>query len=170
MSFKDLAAKRFSCKKYADIPVKEDELTYVLETARLAPTAKNAQPQHIYVLQSTEALAKMDSLTPCRYGAPVALLVAYKKGLVFHYPGGTYDSGAEDMGIVGTHLTLAAAEAGLDSCWVNNFDPDRAHKVFGLPEDEVAVLFLDLGHAAEGVKSLPNHAKRKPLDETVTYL
>jgi len=170
MSFLDLAAKRYSCKKYADTTVEPDKLEQVLEAARLAPTAKNAQPQHIYVLQSVEALAKMAGLTPCRYGAPVALLVTYNKDLVFHYPGGAYDSGAEDMGIVGTHLTLAAADAGLDSCWVNNFDPDAAHEAFGLPANETAVLLLDLGYAAEGVKPLPNHAKRKPLDETVSYL
>ena len=64
MSFLDLAAKRYSCKKYADTTVEPDKLEQVLEAARLAPTAKNAQPQHIYVLQSVEALAKMDGLTP----------------------------------------------------------------------------------------------------------
>lgn len=170
MAFIDLAQARYSCKKYDGTPVSDDQLAQVLEAGRLAPTAKNSQPQHVYVLRSDEALAKVDELTPCRYGAPVVLLVTCDMSVVFSYPGGRYDSGAEDIGIVGAHLALGAADAGLESCWVNNFDPDRAHEVFGLADNEVAVMLLDLGHAAEGVGPLKNHDTRKPLEETVTYL
>ena len=30
-------------------------------------------------------------------------------------------------------------------------------------------MILDLGYAAEGAGPLPNHASRKPLEETVVY-
>ena len=62
----------------------------------MAPTAKNLQEQHIYVVQSAEGLAKVDTLTPCRYGAPTMLIVAFDKNNVFTYPGQKYDSGIED--------------------------------------------------------------------------
>ena len=39
----------------------------------------------------------------------------------------------------------------------------------GLPENEEVLMILDLGYAAEGVGPLPNHASRKPLEETVVY-
>lgn len=170
MEFNELAAARYSCKKYGDAPVTEAELAAVLEAGRLAPTAKNLQEQHIYVLRSAEALAKVDGLTPCRYGAPVVLLVAFDAATVFTYPGGNRDSGIEDASIVTTHLVLGAAAAGVDSCWVNNFDPQAAHAVFDLPANEEVLALIDLGHAAEGAGPLPNHASRKPLSEAVTYL
>ena len=79
-------------------------------------------------------------------------------------------SGMEDAAIVATHLLLGAANAGVDSCWVNFFDPDKLAKALGLPENEEIVMLLDLGHAAEGAGPLPNHSSRKPLSETVTFL
>lgn len=170
MEFSELVRARYSCKKYGDRQVGPEQLTAILDAGRMAPTAKNLQEQHIYVLQSDEALAKVDALTPCRYGAPTVLLVAFDATTVFNYPGGKRDSGIEDAAIVATHLCLAAAAEGVDSCWVNNFDPEAAKETFGLPENEEALMLLDLGFAAEGVGPLPNHASRKPLEETVTYL
>ena len=66
-------------------------------------------------------------------------------------------------------MMLTAANAGVDSCWLNFFDPDKAAKELGLPENEEVLMILDLGYAAEGVGPLPNHASRKPLEETVVY-
>ena len=170
MEFKEVIKARYSCKKYSDKPVEKEKLEAVLEAGRLAPTAKNLQEQHIYVLQSAEALAKVDAVTPCRYGAPTVLLVAFDKNNVFTYPGGKRDSGVEDASIVATHMILAAADEGLDSCWLNFLDPEKAAEMFGLPENEEVLMFLDLGYAAEGTGPLPNHASRKPLAETVSYL
>ena len=170
MGFVELAAKRYSCKKYGEGQVDQEALDQILETGRLAPTARNSQEQRVYVLRSEEALAKIDELTRCRFGAPVVLMVAFDKGGAFTYPGQRYDSGVEDATIVATHLILAAADAGVDSCWVNLFDPDEAAKAFDLPDNEQVVALIDLGHAAEDAGPLPNHGKRKPLDETVTYL
>lgn len=96
-------------------------------------------------------------------------MVAFGKNHVFTYPGEKRDSGVEDASIVATHMMLAAANAGVDSCWLNFFDPDKAAKELGLPENEEVLMILDLGYAAEGVGPLPNHASRKPLEETVVY-
>jgi Nitroreductase len=170
MEFKEVIKNRFSCKKYGSRRVEADKLNAILEAGRLAPTAKNLQEQRIYVLQSEEALAKIDKATPCRYGAPTVLVVAYDRINVFTYPGGKKDSGAEDATIVATHMILAAADAGVDSCWLNNFDPDALAKDLGLPENEEILMLMDLGYAAEGSGPLPNHGKRKPLQETVSYL
>ena len=170
MEFRDVVSGRYSCKSYDSArQVAPEVLARILEAGRLAPTAKNLQEQHVYVLQSAESLTIVDELTPCRYGAPTVLLVAFDATNVFTYPGGARDSGIEDASIVATHLTLAAADAGVDSCWVNNFDPALAKERLGLPENEEVLMLLDLGHAAEGAGPLPNHASRKPLEQTVTY-
>ena len=115
-------------------------------------------------------LAKVDELTPCRYGAPTVIAVAFDKNNVYTYPGEKRDSGIEDATIVATHMILASADEGVNSCWLNRFDPDKAAELLGLPENEEVLMLMDLGYAAEGAGPLPNHEKRKDLTETVTYL
>ena len=170
MDFKEVVKNRYSCKKYSDRQVEAEKLDAVLAAGRLAPTAKNLQEQHIYVVQSAEGLAKIDGVTPCRYGAPTVLVVAFDKNNVFTYPGGKRDSGVEDATIVATHMILAAADEGVDSCWVNFFDPEKLEAALDLPENEEILMVMDLGYAAEGAGPLANHSSRKALSETVSYL
>ena len=170
MEFKEVIKNRYSCKKYSNRQVEKSALEAVLSAGRLAPTAKNLQEQHVYVLQSPEALAKIDAVTPCRYGAPTVLVVAFDKNNVFTYPGGKRDSGMEDATIVATHMILAAADEGVDSCWINFLDPEKLAETLGLPENEEVLMVMDLGYAAEGAGPLPNHSSRKELSETVSYM
>ena len=170
MEFTEVEKNRYSCKKFNDSKITAQQLNEILEAGRLAPTAKNLQEQHIYVVQSEEGLAKIDKVTPCRYGATTVLVVAFDKNNVFTYPGGKRDSGIEDASIVATHMILAAHNAGVDSCWINFFDPEILAKELNLPENEEILMLLDLGFAAEGTKALPNHFNRKELTQTVSYL
>lgn len=169
MEFKELIKARYSCKKYDGNQVSAEQLQAILEAGRLAPTAKNLQEQHIYVLQSEEALAIIDEVTPCRYGAPTVLVVAFNADDVYVYPEEQRDSGIEDASIVATHMLLAAKDAGVDSCWINRFNPAELKEKLGLSEHEEILMLMDLGFAAEGAGPLANHEKRKPLDDTVTY-
>jgi len=170
MEFTDVIEKRYSCKNYSARKVEDEKLTAILNAGRVAPTAKNFQEQRIYVVRSEEGLAKIDAATPCRYGAPVCLVVAYDRSNMFTYPGGKHTSGAEDAAIVATHMLLAAANAGVDSCWINFFDPEKLAAELGLPENEEVLMLMDLGYAAEGAGPLANHGLRKPLEKTVAYL
>ena len=133
MEFSEVIRNRYSCKKYDGRQIEKEQLDQILEAGRLAPTAKNLQEQRIYVIQTEEGLAKIDKLTPCRYGAPTVLAVAYDRENVFTYPGGKRDSGVEDAAIVAAHMILAAKNAGVESCWLNFFDPEEAKRELGLP-------------------------------------
>lgn len=170
MEFTEVIKNRYSCKKFDGRKITRDQLNEILEAGRVSPTAKNLQEQRIYVVESEEGIAKIDKATPCRYGAPTVLVVAYNKNQVFTYPGELHTSGVEDATIVATHLTLAAYNAGVDSCWLNFFNPEELAADLGLPENEEIVMLLDLGYAAEGFKPLPNHTNKKDLSETVSYL
>lgn len=170
MEFTEVVQNRYSCRNFNSKQVTKAQLDAILEAGRVALTAKNLQEQRIYVAQSAEAIAKIDQATPCRYGAPTVLVVAYDKNNVFTYPGGKYNSGAEDATIVATHLTLAAHNAGVDSCWLNFFNPDELAKSLGLPANEEIVMLLDLGYKAEGTKPADKHFSRKPINETVKYI
>ncbi len=168
-NFQDLVVKRYSCKRYdATRQITEQQLNAILEAGRWAPTAKNLQEQHVYVLQSAESLRLIDEATPCRYDAPTCLVVAFNKEDVYTYPGGRRNSGIEDATIVATHMMLAAESVGVNSCWLNCFDPDRLAEALQLPANEEILMILDLGFAAEGAGPLPNQSSRKPLSETVS--
>lgn len=170
MEFKEVVKNRYSCRKYSDREVEAEKLAAILEAGRLAPTAKNLQEQRIYVLQSEEALAKIDSVTPCRFGAPIVIAVAFDKNNVYTYPGEMKSSGDEDATIVATHMILAAADEGLGSCWLNRFDPQKTAELLGLPENEELVMLMDIGYAAEDAEPAPMHSIRKDISETVSYL
>ena len=177
MDFNEVIRSRYSCKKYdSSRQLSKQQLDAILEAGRLAPTAKNLQEQHIYVVQSAHALAMIDRHTPCRYGAPTVLVVAFDKSNVYTYPTAkgpetdSRQSGVEDAAIVATHLMLAARNEGVDSCWLNCVHVDDLHAELGLPDNLEILMLLDLGFAAPGAGPLANHSSRKPLTETVSYL
>ena len=113
----------------------------------------------------------MDSLTRCRFGAPVVLLIAYDADEDWKNPleEGIH-AGQQDASIVATHIMLAATEAGLGTCWVNLFPNSQANEAFGLPESIMPVLLMPIGYAAPDAKPSRLHDERKPLEETVTYV
>ncbi len=170
MEFSKVIKERYACKKFDGRKVERKQLSEILEAGRLAPTAKNLQEQRIYVIQSEEGLAKIDKVTPCRYGSATVLAVAFDKSNVFVYPGEKRNSGVEDATIVATHMMLAAKNAGIESCWINFFDPESAAKELNLPENEELLMLLDLGYATEEAKPLALHNQRKELSETVVYM
>ncbi len=170
-TFMELAEKRFSVRQYADQPVEQEKLDAILKAASLAPTAANKQPHRIYVLQSPEALAKVDSLTRCRYGAPVVLLFTYDTSEDWknQQEEGVH-SGIEDVSIVATHCMMEATELGLGSVWVNVFPNSKMEKTFGIPQREKSVLIMPIGYKAEGAEPSPMHNSRKPISDIVRYL
>ena len=56
MNFLDLAKNRFSVRKYKSNPIPEEDLLYVLETGRIAPSAVNYQPWYFLVIKDKKSL------------------------------------------------------------------------------------------------------------------
>lgn len=171
MTFNQLIKQRYSCRDYLDKQIEKEKLNQVLEAGNLAPTAKNNQPQRIYVLQSKEALEKIRQETKCAFNAPVVLLICYDEKEEWNNPleEGIH-SGVEDASIVATHMMLEATELGLGTCWVNVFPNSHTREVFNLPENIKPVLLMTIGYPSE--KGIPSerHTLRKELKDTVKYL
>ena len=55
MSILELSQKRFSVRKYSDKPVSEEDLQYILESVRMAPSAVNRQPWKFVIVKSEAA-------------------------------------------------------------------------------------------------------------------
>ena len=164
-NFFELAANRYSVRKYKPQPVEADKMAKILEAGRIAPTAHNNQPQRIKVITEAADLEKMDVCTRCRFGAPAALLVCYDKDVTWKRPFDDALSGEVDASIVVTHMMLQAHALGLGTCWVMYFDPAKTSENFALPENIIPVAFLPLGYPAEDAEPSPKHADRLPLDE-----
>jgi nitroreductase len=169
MTFLELAENRYSVRKFSPRPVEDDKLALVLQAGRLAPTAKNMQPQRILVVKSAEALEKLNKCSPCIYGAPSALVVCYDKSASWVRNPDNQNYGEVDAVIVATHMMLQAQELGLGTVPVGIFDTDGLRREFSLPENLVPSLVLPLGYPAEDAMPAPMHGQRKPLDETVRF-
>lgn len=171
MSFMDLAKERYSVRKFLDTEVSQDLLDKVIEAGMVAPTAKNLQPQRVYVIRSKEGLAKIDAMTPCRYGAPIVFLFAYNTDEEWKNPKEAgIVSGQQDVSIVATHMMLEAKDLGLDTLWIDFFPNSEAEKSFNLPSNEKAVLLMALGHASPDAEPSVNHTKKRPVSDLIKYI
>ena len=170
MELFELAKARYSVRKFADKPVEEEKLQKVLAAGALAPTAKNQQPQKIYVLESAEAIEKIRGITRCAFNAPVVLLVCGCKDQAWVNPFNDRSSAEMDCSIVTTQMMLQAQELGLGTCWVCWFDTALTKQTFNIPENEEVFALLPLGYPAESSKPSSMHDSRKALEETVVRL
>lgn len=168
MDFHALIQERYSCRSFAPTPVEQEKLDKILEAARVAPTAKNLQPQRYLVVTEAEALAKMDEVTTCRFGAPLVLVVCYDRNAA-HETSYHYMSADMDCTISATHAMLAANAEGLETIWLLRFDPERCRERFELPEHIVPLCLLAIGYPSEKAVPSPRHAQRMSIEEMVTY-
>ena len=174
MTFSELAAARFSERRFDARPVEDEKLAQILEAGRLAPTACNYQPQKIYLIKRPEAMEKAKSVCRYMYGCPAALLVCYDTDTVWTNPSDgyyvNYNSGEQDAAIVASTMMYEAEDIGVHTLWIRGFDSKELAEAFGLPENHRPVMMLALGYPGEDSHPAHLHAKRKPLEETVTVL
>ena len=55
MEYSDVIKERFSVRSFKKDPIEKEKLDRILEAGRIAPTAKNSQPQRFYVLSTEES-------------------------------------------------------------------------------------------------------------------
>ena len=170
MTFSELAAARYSVRKFDVRPVEQEKLDKILHAGHIAPTAKNQQPQKVFVIRSKEALEKLGDCTQCIYGAGTVLLICSDVNESWKRPFDGKDSGDVDTSIVLTHMMLEAWELGIGSVWVMFFDPDKLREAFDLPENLIPVSLLPIGYAAADAAPSPRHTECKPEAELVSYL
>lgn len=167
MEFEDIIRNRKSTRLFSPKKVDEETLNKILEAGRLAPTAKNVQPFKIYVIQSEEAIKKLDKATPCRYNAPQVLLVCgdKEKG----YQKEEYPVFVMDVSIVTTHMMLEATNLGVDNIWIEMFDGEVIRKEFDIPDNLVPTVLLPIGYKAKLCPPSPLHKIRKSIEKIVEY-
>lgn len=170
MTFHELIAIRRSVRLYADQPVARDDLLAILEAGRLAPSACNNQPLRFVVVADG---AERESLAPAYprdwfRSAPVILVVCGDHRQSWHRADGK-DHVDIDAAIAADHMTLAAAERGLGTCWICAFDVDKVKQVLGLADGIEPIVLLPVGHPVEPLTVAAHQSRRKPFDTLVQW-
>lgn len=168
MEFENVIRKRQATRKFSNQVVEKEKINNILEAGRIAPTAKNVQPIKIYVVESSEGLEKIDKASPCRYNAPIVLLICGDKEQAFSK--GEHSTYEMDACIVATHMMLEATNQELDNIWVEMFDEKVLREEFSIPNNLIPVCLLPIGYRDENCPESPNHNRRKELDEIVEYV
>lgn len=159
-----LSRERFSARKFTAEPVSQDDLDYILETVRMAPSACNRQPWKFVVVKSDDARQRLQQCYDREWfrSAPLYIIGLCQTDDCWVRPCDQKPHGDIDLAIATEHLCLAATERGLGSCWVCNYDVDRLRESFPYPGYEPVVI-VPIGHIAADCPH-PDK-KRKPLDD-----
>ena len=168
MTFRDLAEARFSLRNYDSRPVEQEKIDRLLECVRLAPSAVNFQPCVFYVVTDQVLLAQLQDCYNRDWfnTAPMCIVACGNHQQAWHRKLDGKDHTDVDVAIAVDHITLAAVDMGLGSCWICNFDAQKCAQVLDLPEGVEPIAMVAIGYAATDEKPLK---KRKSHDELFVY-
>ena len=154
---------RCSVRVFVDRPVDEEALRRVLDTGRLAPSARNRQARKIIVVRDAERrsalAAAADQLWIAK--APVLLAVVGTEPECIMHCGVPADP--VDCAIAIDLMTLAAVAEGLGTCWLGHFNQDACCELLEVPPGARIIELVAMGYPA--AEPTPKH--RKPFDEVV---
>jgi len=168
MDFLELAKKRYSCRNYQDKQVEEEKLINVLEAARVAPSAKNLQPWHFVIVDQDDNLKELKDCYRGRWidSAPMVLVACGDQKAAWHRSDGKIHMDI-DLAIAIDHLTLAATDNGLATCWVCKFDVMKCAEILQLPDGIIPVAMIPIGSPADEPDVKRHKHKRKALSEII---
>ena len=170
MDFNTVLQRRYSCRAFSSNTVEQEKMDRILEAGRIAPTAVNKQPVHVWAVSNPETLEAIKGVTRSNYGAPLLLVVGCRPAdaWVRRYDG---KNGAEvDASIVATYLMLAAENEGLATLWVGSFDPALLKGILPGTDGYELVAMINGGYPVEGSAPSVMHGSRVAMDEFVTKL
>ena len=168
MDLMEAIKTRRSIRKFRETRVPENLLKEVLNAARLAPSADNAQPWKIIVVRDEQMKQKVTQACNGQkflVQAPIVLVVCGIPEDAFQTVGGYMSSHVIDASIALDHVTLAAHSLGLGTCWVAWFKEEKVKDILGIPEDVRVVALSPLGYPDES----PERPSRKNLEELIAY-
>ena len=166
MDIYEIIEKRRSVRAFRDDPVPDDMLERILNAGRMAPSAHNAQDYKFIVVKDPGIRKEIsDACSEQKFIAEPPVIIVGVSTNPEYMLASNVPSYAMDVAIALDHITLAAVEEGLGTCWVGSFSQENIKAILGIPENHkvVAVLPLGVPYDDPGVKS------RKSIKELVSY-
>ncbi len=176
-SFLDLARQRQSDRAFdANRPIEPEKIARILEAAQLAPSACNAQPYRMIVVDEPELKNKVADTTSSKVlgmnhftkQAPVHIVIVEENPNFTSGIGGVVKDKHFpyiDIGIVAAHITLAAADEGLGSCILGWFDEKKLRSLLNIPARKRILLDVVVGYSTQPLRE----KKRKSEDKVVGH-
>ena len=161
-----LSQERFSARKFTSEAVSQEDLDYIMECVRLAPSAVNRQPWHWLIVRSDEAKQKLQQCYDREWFKTAPMYIVGMRNVNENWVR-RYDEkphGDIDVAIATEHLCLAATERGLGTCCVCNYDTEKMQLLFPR-EGYEAVVIIPIGHIADDCPRAEK--KRKEMSEIV---
>lgn len=177
MDFYNLVKQRQSTRAYDTTRTVDREIiARILEAARLAPSACNAQPWHFIVVDEPELKNKVADAASARLlgmnhftkQAPVHIIVVEEKVNISSGIGGIVKDkhfAFLDIGIAASHICLAAEAEGLGSCILGWFTESKMKNLLNIPDNRRVVLDIVIGYPAQPLRE----KRRKPVEEVISY-
>lgn len=164
MTVSQAIQQRFSVRAFKPHDIEEAKLGRVLEAARLAPSVSNRQEWRFIVVRDPVMRAKLAEASRGQrfVGEAPVVIVGCAVSTDHIMPCGLHCYPI-DVAIAMTHITLAAVEEGLGTCWIGAFDPDRVRELLDIPRDVIVVGLLPIGYP----QGSPPVKKRLALEEIV---
>lgn len=168
--FLSLCQKRASVRDYLPIPPSAEAVARIKEAVRLAPSACNKQPWRFFYVTQPDVLARLCATYPRPWLATAPALFVAVKNVEENWvrPADQHAHGDIDLAIAVEHLCLAAAEEGLGTCWVCNFDTQACAEILNLGANWQPVAMTPIGFPGE--KHQDAGRKRKPVEEVFVDL
>ena len=162
MNFLDLVKQRYSCRSYQNKSVEQEKLDYVMDCARLAPSAVNKQPWLFRIVSDDASKAKLQECYDRDWfkTAPMYIICSILHDEEWIRYDGKHH-GNIDIAVAVEHLCLAATEQGLATCWVCNFDAEKCKQLFAIAGNEEPAVLIPIGYAADA----PKEKNRKAMEE-----
>ena len=157
---------RYSVRAYLDKEVEEAKLQAILQAGRKAPSARNRQEWHFYVVTNKEIKREIMVISGDQEmidQAPVCIVVTATDQYMMRCKVPAY---VVDPTLALSFIMLEAQEQGLGTCWIGSFDQDKLKELLSLPEGETVIGLTPLGYGNNGTIE----RQRKALEDIVTYI
>lgn len=158
---------RESVRSFSDKKVESEKLTSILEMARLAPSFFSRHEWRLVIVQDEENKKKLVDYANCPAfvaEAPIVIVGCGKP--IVPISSSDQSSYVIDAAIAMNHITLAAVEYGLGSCWVSIFDEKKVKEILQIPQKVRVIALLALGYP----KEIPTtQKKRLPLAQLIKF-
>jgi nitroreductase len=175
----DLIARRWSPRAMEPRPIPADALRSILEAARWAASSFNEQPWRFLVARR-EDVADFETMLSCLvegnrgWARDAGALILTAARAAFSRNAKPNRHAWHDLGQAAANLSLQATDLGLVAHQMAGILPDKARKIFGVPEGFEVVTGIALGHQGNpddlpdplrGMETAPR--ERLPQDEIV---
>ncbi|MBN2543343.1 nitroreductase family protein [bacterium] len=166
MTVREAIMSRYSVRAYKSEPIEDEKLELVLDAARLAPSASNAQEWKFIVVKEPQLRESMIEAAHDQVFVGEAPVIIVGVSLdPEHLMRCGVSAGVVDLTIAIDHITLQAAELGLGTCWIGSFYQDKVKRLLNIPDEYKVISLTPLGYPADK----PKPKSRKKLDEIIVY-